>query len=422
LATERAVTIVSVTPLPLGRDSRTLKQAMTLARLGYRSIVVADRRRWDLDPARPPEFPSEQSTTEGNAETRPGRLRSWFRFDRLPAVMQAPLFLYWLARYFRRYVWQVFVQVPRASLYCLHEFSSFPAVWLAARMAGAPIVYDAHDFYSQMVEDSERTRFERRFIAPFQRWLERACIKRAAAVLTVSEGVGELMRKRFGVDPVVVRNCHDVRLDRPVSRGLRDRLGLRAGDFLLVAIGNAKQGYAADAAIEAVQRLPDHVHLAFVGDGYPGYAGRLREKGLSSRVHLVGFLPPTEVVPTVRDADAAVILYFARSADYRVALPNKLFQSIAAGVPILYPELPQIASVLRAAGAGLCIDAQDPSSIARAVERLLKDRDAAGTASVRRQLRSQWVWESEERLFSDEIRRCLRDTLPGLHAAQERAG
>jgi len=316
----------------------------------------------------------------------------------------------------------VFVQVPRASLYCLHEFSSFPAVWLAARMAGAPIVYDAHDFYSQIVEDSERTRFDARFIAPFQLWLERVCIRRAAAVLTVSEGVGELMRRRFGVEPVVVRNCHDARLDRPVRCGLRDRLGLQAQDFLLVAIGNFKKGLAADAAIEAVQRLPGHVHLALVGDGYHGYAGRLRAKGLSSRVHLVGFLPPTEVVPTVRDADAAVILYFARSVNYRMCLPNGLFQSIAAELPILYPELPQIASVLRAAGAGLCIDAQDPSSIVRAVERLLKDRDAAGTASVRRQLRGLWAWESEERLFTDEIRRCLRDASPGWHAAQERAG
>ena len=419
---KRVATIASVTPLPLGRDSRTLKQAMTLARLGYRSVVVADRRRWDLDPAGPPEFPPTPSDARAEAAPRRRTLLSRIRFDELPAILQAPVFLYWLLGFFRRYVWQVAVQLPRASLYCVHEFSSFPAVWLAARMSGAPIVYDAHDFYSQMVEDSERTRFERRFLVPFQRWLERACIRRAAAVLTVSDGVGELMRRRFGVEPVVVRNCHDARLDRPLRSGLRDRLGLQVRDFLLVAIGNSKKGYASDAAIEAVRRLPGHVHLALVGDGYHGYADRLQAKGVASRVHLVGFLPPTEVVPAVRDADAAVILYYAHSADHRVALPNKLFQSIAAELPILYPDLPQIASLMRAAGAGLCIDAQDPSSIVLAVERLLKDRDAAGTVPVRRQLRSQLAWEAEEALFTEQIRRCLHETVPDLHAAHERAG
>jgi ubiquinone/menaquinone biosynthesis C-methylase UbiE len=139
-------------------------------------------------------------------------------------------------------------------------------------------------------------------------------------------------------------------------------------------------------------------------------------------VHLAGFLPPTEVVPAVRDADAAVILYYARSADYQAALPNKLFQSIAAELPVLYPDLPQIASVMRAAGAGLCIDAQNPSSIVRAVERLMQDRDAAGTAAVRRRLRDQWAWETEERLFAEQVRRCLREArpLPAARASRRR--
>lgn len=417
---KQPVTVVSVTPLPLWRDSRTLKQAMTLARLGYRSVVIADRRRWDLDAAQLPEFPARPST-ETPAVPERGRIRSRIGFEKLPAIAQSPFFLYWLARYFRRYVWQVAVQLPRASLYCLHEFSSFPAVWVAARLSGAPIIYDAHDFYSQMVEEADRTRFERRFIVPFQRWLEGVCIRRAAAVLTVSEGVGELMRERFGVTPAVVRNCHDARLDRPGHRGLKDRLGLRPGDFLLVAIGNAKQGYAVDVAIEALRCLPKHVHLALIGDGHQSHADRLRADMLSSRVHLSGFLPPTELVPTVRDADAALILYYDRSANHRAALPNKLFQSIAAELPILYPDLPQIARVLRASGAGLCIDAQDPSSIVRAVEQLLANRDAAGSASVRRQLRNQWAWETEEHLFADQVRLCLHNTAPHFRAAQERA-
>ena len=137
---KRVATIASVTPLPLGRDSRTLKQAMTLARLGYRSVVVADRRRWDLDPAAPPEFPPAPLDAKTGAAPRRRTLLSRIRFDELPAILQAPVFLYWLLRFFRRYVWQVVARLPRASLYCVHEFSSFPAVWLAAKMSGAPIV------------------------------------------------------------------------------------------------------------------------------------------------------------------------------------------------------------------------------------------------------------------------------------------
>lgn len=415
------MTIVSVTPLPLGRDSRTLKQAMTLARMGYRSIVVADRRRWDLDPGRPPEFPPSQSMGEEDAQPRPRRARSWLRFDRLPAVAQAPVFFYWLLRYCRRYVWQVFPRLPRASLYCVHEFSSFPAVWMAARMAGAPIVYDAHDFYTRIEEVQQRSSFDRRFILPFQQMLERVCMRRADSVLTVSNGLAELISQEYGVKPIVVRNCHDSRLDQPVKQDIRRALDLNDGDFLVVTIGNCKKGQALLCALDAMAKLPVFVHLAFIGDGYDIYTEEIANHHVTDRVHLVGFVPSTKLIPFVRTANASLILYYQRSVNYRVALPNGFFQSLAGELPMLYPYLPEMAAVMKKGHAGICIDAQDPSSIVLAVERLLEDRDAAGTASVRRQLCTQWAWEEEERLFADELRRCLGNTLLALHAARERA-
>lgn len=398
------LTVVSVTPLPLGADSRTLKQAMTLARHGYRSIVLADRQRWELHCDESIRLDTGRTSEESVSPV--GEVRSrWRQFRRanIHRIIQVPLFCCWLVLFAYRYIWQVLVRLPPASLYCVHERQSFPAVWLRSRLSKTPIVYDAHDFYSEMEVDAEKTSFNRRFLSPFLLWIERSCINHSSRVFTVSEGVASLLNKRFGAKAVVVRNCHDRRLDRSATQDVRAMFGLQKNDFLLVTIGNCKKGQLICSALEALLQLPPHVHLAFVGGGYGVYKRAIREYSLGARVHLVGFLPPNELVPSVRSADASLILYYPRSVNYQAALPNKLFQSLAAELPVLYPELPEIAAIMRSGGCGICIDPQQPKSIANAVRRLLADRDAAGTSGQRSEMKSQYSWELEERIFMSHI-------------------
>jgi glycosyltransferase involved in cell wall biosynthesis len=401
----KPLTIVSVTPVPLGRDSRTLKQAMTLARHGYRSIVVADCRRWDLEANRPVDLEGGKEEPDGRRASHwIWRYSPWVRRNR---AIQRTYFLLWRLRYAYGYTWRPFLRLPPADLYCLHEFSAFPAVRLAASRHRAPILYDAHDFYSGIRAEGEQTDFMRRFIAPFQVRSERACIKGAAGVCTASDRMADLLHQAFGAKPVVVRNCHDARLDRPVAQSLRNRLGLRQGDFVLAVVGNHKKGQDIPALLHALAQLPAFVHVALIGSGYEVYQEAVRDLRLTGRVHFVGFVRPDELVPTVRGANAALLGYYAYSLNYTATLPNGLFQSLAAELPILYPELDAIASFMRAHRLGLRIDPRHPAVVASAVRRLLADADAAGTKEQRRAAGDRCAWEREERIFLEEVRRVL---------------
>jgi len=150
------------------------------------------------------------------------------------------------------------------------------------------------------------------------------------------------------------------------------------------------------------------VHLAFVGQGYEAYAAAIREHELSARVHVLGFVPPTELVPFIHGADGSLIVYYARSVNYAGALPNGLFQSIAEELPILYPDLPEIGSLMRQSNVGICIDPNSPQSIVDAVQRLMTDPHAGGTAEARRKLHDRYTWISEERVFMGEVSRLLQ--------------
>lgn len=303
------------------------------------------------------------------------------------------------------YVVPVLRSAPRADVYYLHSFRQFPAVFLLCKRYGAHYVYDAHDFYPSIYEEKNQYFSFKRKLYGF---LERSCIKRAAAVVTVCDGVAELQRERFGCDPIVVRNLHDPRSDRRPKASLREQLHLPAQAFLLVAVGRPKAGRATQEAIEAMRLCPREVHLAFVGNGYEDYSTDVREPDIAARVHFVSAVKPQEVVPFICGADAAPILYFAADDNYRNCLPNGFFQSIAAGIPILYPDLPEIRRIAEAHRLGLPIDPRSPDSIADAVNRLWNDREEwkrlrdnvlrAGTALS---------WENEERIIEDLLQRVL---------------
>jgi glycosyltransferase involved in cell wall biosynthesis len=292
-----------------------------------------------------------------------------------------------------------FRRTPPASLYYLHAFYQFPAIYCLSRRHGVPYIYDAHDFYSRLEEPDQISWSRRHLVLPFERWLERKCIKHAAAIVTVADGIADLLRETFGCESVVIRNCHDSRLDQEHPPAMRETIGIRPDDFLVVVIGRAKKGRAILELLQAVADLPDKVHVAFLGSGYQDkFADDVQRLGLAGRVHFVPPVKPFEVVPFVRSADAAAILYYARSVNYAYSLPNGFFQSVAAELPVLYPDLIEIKKVAEHFDIGIRIDPRNSQSLRAGIETLRNDNGRY--EQLRRNLRKAHItldWEKEEK-------------------------
>ncbi len=413
--------VASVTPLAVERDSRTFRQAATVARLGYRSVVIeggASRLdRADLpfelrslggrDAASGPGAvgPGRGLPTEGLTGKLARRLRQFLA--RVPGVGYAVdhVYLYGL---------RTFLATPKAALYYLHAFNQFPAIRLRCRIHGSRYIYDAHDFYSGIEEARDLGWTDRMFRLPWERWLERRCVRQAAAVVTVSEGVGALQHLAFGCQPVVVRNCEDRRLQRVPCRALREEAGVNPTDFLFVVVGHAKRGQAIPELLEALTATPANVHVALVGLGYGQFAAPIRARGLEARVHLIPPVKPFEVVPFIADADASLLLYYPRSANYLHCLPNGFFQAIAAGLPFLYPDLPEVQKIAREHDLGMLIDPLSPASITDGIVAFVQqpERVSAYRRNAER-AREILSWEHEERALAAVLDQALHGSQAG---------
>jgi len=320
-------------------------------------------------------------------------------------------FLIYLINFLRTYFLTPLRYLPKASLYYLNAPLYFPAIYLMSKVYRAPFIYQAHDFYTGIEKKENLTLLERRWFNPFLFKLERCCINRAAAVVIVSDGGARLLEKAFGCHSVVARSCHDQRLDKTPRVHLRQLLGLSADDFLMVTTGTAKRGQALEESLDAMLKLPDNVHLAFLGKNTAQHIPLIRERGLEKRVHTVPAVMPFEVVPFIQSADASLTIYYARSPNYENCLPNSLFQSIAAELPLLYPELPEISKIAKYYDLGIPINPLDPESIRSGVIQLMSDREL--DSKFRKNLRiakEELSWEREEvvlrDLLSEVLNRC----------------
>ena len=421
--------IVSVTPLAVARDSRTFKQASSFLRFGYDSVVIEGNSSDGIIGPRPEfelrcAFPTAPAAMEdpgpsgGTSSSGASRIELPFRVARwvgslgkhiwfLPSplrswlggiLLEDPFRLLADLLYHRDLCRRTCRIMPQADVYYLHSFLQYPAVRKRCREFGKPFIYDAHDLYWVLASDGREQKLSDRIMWSYFRWLERRCVKAASACVTVSPGVAELERQRFGRGFTVVRNAHEGRLDgNPAAPSMRDRLGLD-GAFLLVVVGNAKPGgMAITTAIEALALLDPDVHILFLGSGYEPHIHSAIQLGLGSRVHAPGPVPPTQVAGAIRDADLAPIIYWAVTSNFYYCLPNGFFHVVAGSIPVLYPELPEISELVRRYDFGISFDPTSALSFAGAVNEFrhsdgLSRRLRANACAAAEDLK----WQNEE--------------------------
>jgi glycosyltransferase involved in cell wall biosynthesis len=419
--------VVTITSIPLERDSRSFKFAASVARLGYESVVVEGERSRLLGDGLPFELisppnssrrldspePAESQASEdqslgariANRLPQPVAIllkKVHIAYRTLVGPPQNALFILRLAfRELRRANRETSALLPDADVYWLHSFFQFPAVYLKSRRLGARFLYDTPDAYWEPGVSPTTGRVLPWVMRAYE-WIEKRSVRSAEAVTSVSDGIADVLERRFGRRPQVVRNAHDLRLDQPSEGDVRASAEVGEDEFLLVVVGNNKPELMADEMLLALQKLPGRVHIAFVGRNHEGTGARAEELGLGDRVHVLGHVPPTQIVSFIRTADAAPVLSRGTTENDRASLPNKFFHAIAAGLPVLYPPLPEMAALAERHQLGVEIDPADPDSVAAGVRAMVGEAGATARyrANVER-ARETLSWEQEERTLAE---------------------
>jgi glycosyltransferase involved in cell wall biosynthesis len=252
-----------------------------------------------------------------------------------------------------------------ADLYFASDLYSLPVAARAARARTVPLLFDSRELYTDIAALHGRTLTQR-----FWRTVLRMYARRAAMLFTVNESIADILRKD-GYDVRVLRNLPE-RIVREKTDRIRQVLNISATQHIVLSQGGIQRGRGALLAVRAVAAVPDCA-LVFLGDG--AMSGEVveeaRRQGCALRVHILPAVPSAELLEWTASADVGLCLIEDVGLSYRLSLPNKLFEYIAAGVPVLGSDLPEIARVVRALDVGSIVPADDAHAVSLALAELL---------------------------------------------------
>ena len=407
--------IVLLTTGHLGSNPRVVKEADALHARGYDVQVIATRMA--------PFVEERDEAVMRQAPWRVQRIRfdtSWHRgfdralqiiFRRFPYLGSNAVADALAADFMTRRLFGAARKIP-ADLYIAHYDGALPAAAAAARLNGGAYAFDAEDFHPGDPPPGPENDLNRAVI----RAVEKRYLPGAAYVTAASPGIARAYSDAYGIaTPTVVLNT----FPRGRAAPAPTPRGTAPGPSLYWVSQTIGPDRGLECAVRAVGRAACRPHLYLRGTPRQGYADRLHEiaaeAGCAERLHLLPPAPPDEMEALAAPYDAGLVGETGATPNRRIALTNKQFTYMLAGLPSIMSDIPAHRDfAVEAEGAVALYGTEDADSLASVLDGLLSNprrleatRRAAWTLGQKR-----FSWEAE----APKLLACVRHAL-SIHAS-----
>ncbi len=240
--------------------------------------------------------------------------------------------------------------------------------YLISKIRKKPLVYDSHEYFTEVPELVNRPAVQKVW-----KFIEKSIFPKLQDVFTVNDSIATLFEKDYGKRPHVVRN---VPYKTTVQKQrTREELGLPKDKFILIIQGagiNIHRG--SEEMVQAMQYL-EGVVLLIVGNG--DVVDTLKEMAekpeIKGKVIFKPRQPYNHLMQYTVNADMGLTLDKANNLNYQFSLPNKLFDYIKAGIPVLASDLPEIRTIIEQYDIGDFIPDHQPEKIAQKVKEIMNN-------------------------------------------------
>jgi glycosyltransferase involved in cell wall biosynthesis len=294
--------------------------------------------------------------------------------------------------------WLVFWHVVRMSPACIncHNVWLLPLCALLKLWCRSVLIYDTHELETE-------THLSRGLRRVACKAIERMLIHTADLTFVVCESIGDWYRNAYGLQDrvMVVRNFPTRATDIPQkSTVLRELLEIDRKELIFLYQGVLGRGRGVELLLEAFTSMPDR-HVVFLGFGK--LVPLIQQfAALHSNIHYLPAVAPAELSRYTAGADVGLSIIENLSLSYYYCLPNKLFEYLNCGVPVVASDFPEMAAIIRKSKCGWLV----PVS----VDHLIRTMQSISPESIRlrscstEEFRMHHCWEREERVLTHAYR------------------
>ncbi|MEG0930445.1 glycosyltransferase [Algoriella sp.] len=273
-----------------------------------------------------------------------------------------------------------------------NDLDSLLPFYLVSKLYRLPLVFDSHEIFSELPSLNNRPKTKKVW-----KTLERFLIPKVKHFYTVSDGYANWFKKEYGANPAVIRNV-------PNQTKLNDKQDFiffhlppnPTNEKIVMYQGAINMSRGIDKMIEAFLHI-DNCQFWIAGDGpkKTEYEQMVRDLNLTNRIHFLGNIPPKTLKTITPLAEIGMSMEEDLGLSYRYALPNKLFDFMQAGIPILGTNLPEIKKTIEEYKVGKVIDNHNPKHIAEKLQEILNEGKKAYKTNLQ-EAAKELCWENEE--------------------------
>lgn len=249
-----------------------------------------------------------------------------------------------------------------------NDLDTLLANYLVSKIKRVPLIYDSHEYFTGVPEIQNR-KWVKKVWTTIEKWI----FPKLKFVFTVNESIADLYKQQYKVNVWVMRNIPSMKNIQLLKS--KEELNLPKDRKIIILQGagiNVDRG--AEELLEAVS-LMNNCLLVIAGSGDVIEQLKLRsqKEDLSNKVRFTGKLPYEEMMQYTMLSDVGVTLDKPNNTNYELSLPNKLFDYIKAGIPILSSNLIEIKKVIQTYQIGAIIIDHNPLTIKNGLEEILND-------------------------------------------------
>ncbi|HEX4849931.1 MAG TPA: glycosyltransferase [Puia sp.] len=377
------VTVIS----DLVTDQRVHKVCQTLCENGYSVLLIGSRKKKSL--------PLEKRD---------------YDTSRIPVLFQRTILFY--LEFNAKLFFKLFFL--RANIFLGNDLDVMAATWLASAMKRKPVIYDTHEYYMEMA-GLDHKYFRRKI----WKGLETFIFRRVRYIYTISDSFCLLYKKDYNKDLKTVRNVpysqfHENASLQPLINEIIAKIP--TGKHILIFQGagiNPHRGV--EELVLAMKWLnPEKYHLLLIGGGdiFSQVENLVSVNNLTDRIMIIPKIPFAALRAITKHAELGLSLDKADNINHRYGLPNKIFDYLHAGVPVLVSRLVELEKIVNQYNVGTFIDSHDPEHIASVIERVLNDPAQLQTWKANTiKVKDELNWEKEGKIVLDIFKQVEAETV-----------
>jgi glycosyltransferase involved in cell wall biosynthesis len=308
--------------------------------------------------------------------------------NRIYRIFKTSLIAFWIAL------------KQKASVYHFHDPELLPVGVLLKLLKRTKVIYDVHEDYGkQMLSKLYIPRIMRKGVGFLVRTVESFCSKLFDAIIAATDDI--LEKFSFHKRAVTVRNFPI--LANFCVEGQKRKIESKV--FSLIYVGGLNEIRGITQIVRALDFINSNnqLKLTLCGDFYPSdYEHKLRSLKGFKKVEYLGWVKPYKIPNLLGRHDAGIVC-FLPEPNHINAMPNKIFEYMAAGLPIIASNFPLWKEIVEGNGCGICVNPLNPEEIAGGIEYLMQHpslREEMGE-NGRRAVVEKYNWEMEGKKLVD---------------------